>query len=100
MRIDSALPDLPVWETQSCVTLIGDSVHAMSPTSVVGAVSALRSAATLSKVLGEEGISAQILKKYEDQMRQYTGEAIRNSVWGGKMLFGMRGFDELKPAAV
>jgi 2-polyprenyl-6-methoxyphenol hydroxylase-like FAD-dependent oxidoreductase len=100
LRIDSAMPDLPVWETQSSVTLIGDSVHAMSPTSVVGAVSALRSAATLSKVLAEEGISAHSLRKYEDEMRQYTGEAIRKSVWGGKMLFGMRGFDELKPAAV
>jgi 2-polyprenyl-6-methoxyphenol hydroxylase-like FAD-dependent oxidoreductase len=100
LRIDSAMADLPVWETQSSVTLIGDSVHAMSPTSVVGAVSALRSAATLSKVLAEEGISAQSLRKYEDEMRQYTGEAIRKSVWGGKMLFGMRGFDELKPAAV
>jgi 2-polyprenyl-6-methoxyphenol hydroxylase-like FAD-dependent oxidoreductase len=100
LRIDSAMPDLPVWETQSSVTLIGDSVHAMSPTSVVGAVSALRSAATLSKVLAEEGISAQSLKKYEDEMRQYTGEAIKKSVWGGKMLFGMRGFNELKPAAV
>jgi 2-polyprenyl-6-methoxyphenol hydroxylase-like FAD-dependent oxidoreductase len=100
LRIDSAMPDLPVWETQSRVTLIGDSVHAMSPTSVVGAVSALRSAATLSKVLAEEGISAQSLRNYEDEMRQYTGEAIRKSVWGGKMLFGMRGFDELKPAAV
>jgi 2-polyprenyl-6-methoxyphenol hydroxylase-like FAD-dependent oxidoreductase len=100
LRIDSAIPDLPVWETQSRVTLIGDSVHAMSPTSVVGAVSALRSAANLSKVLVEEGISAQSLRKYEDEMREYTGEAIRKSVWGGRMLFGMRGFDELKPAAV
>jgi 2-polyprenyl-6-methoxyphenol hydroxylase-like FAD-dependent oxidoreductase len=72
----------------------------MSPTSVVGAGSALRSAATLSKVLAEERISAHSLRKYEDEMRQYTGEAIRKSVWGGKMLLGMRGFDELKPAAV
>jgi 2-polyprenyl-6-methoxyphenol hydroxylase-like FAD-dependent oxidoreductase len=99
LRIDSAMTDLPVWESQSCVTLIGDSVHAMSPTSVVGAVSALRPAATLAKVLSEGGISTQSLRKYEDEMRQYAGEATRNSVWGGKMLFGMRGFDELKAEA-
>jgi hypothetical protein len=30
-------------------------------------------------------------------MREYAEEAIARSAGGGKMLFGMRGFEELKP---
>ncbi len=99
LRIDSARPELPVWETQPFVTLIGDSVHAMSPTAGVGAVTALRSAALLAQLLGEEGISVTNLRKYEDEMRKYSGSAIERSFWGGKLLFGMKAFAELKPAS-
>lgn len=96
LRIDSARPELPVWETHAAVTLIGDSIHAMSPTAGVGAVTALRSAASLAKIIAEEGISVDGLRKYEDEMREVAGTAIRMSFSGGKMLFGMREFSELK----
>lgn len=96
LRIDSARPELPVWKTQASVTLIGDSIHAMSPTAGVGAVTALRSAASLAKIIGEDGISIGGLRKYEDEMREVAGTAIKMSFFGGKMLFGMREFAELK----
>ena len=41
LKIDNMKPDLPKWETQG-VTLLGDGVHAMSPTVGIGAVTALR----------------------------------------------------------
>jgi 2-polyprenyl-6-methoxyphenol hydroxylase-like FAD-dependent oxidoreductase len=95
LRIDSAISDIPSWDPASAVTMIGDAIHAMSPTAGVGAVTALRDAATLAKLLSEEGMEVRSLRKYEDLMRQYAGEAIGHSARGGKLLFGMRPFEEL-----
>ena len=95
LRINSARPEIPSWE-YSRVTLIGDSIHLMSPTAGVGATTALRDAATLSQILNDEGINANSVEKYEALMRKYAGEAIKGSSRGGKHLFGMRPFEELK----
>lgn len=95
LKIDSAKPDLPVWESQERVTLIGDAVHAMSPTAGIGAVTALRSAVALFKAIEKDGISKSSLRAYEDEMREFAGAAIRHAFFGGKMLFGMRSFEEL-----
>jgi 2-polyprenyl-6-methoxyphenol hydroxylase-like FAD-dependent oxidoreductase len=95
LKIDSSPPEIPSLDAKLPVTIIGDGIHAMSPTAGVGAVSALRDAATLSKFLGEEGVSVESLRKYETLMRNYAGEAIKHSARGGKMLFGMRSFDDL-----
>ncbi len=100
LRIRSANPDIPVWATQHAVTLIGDAVHAMSPTAAVGAVTALRSAAMLSKALGEEGLNRGSLRKYEDGMREVAGAAIKRSFFSGKLLFGMKSFEELELESV
>lgn len=50
----SAKPDLPIWESNEKVTLIGDAAHPMSPTAGVGAATALKSAAAFAKVIKEE----------------------------------------------
>lgn len=99
LKIDSARPDLPVWDTEERVTLIGDAVHAMSPTAVAGAVTALRSAEALFRAITagatEDGVNKAALRKYEDEMRGFAGTAIGHAFFGGKMLFGMRSFEEL-----
>ena len=99
LRIISARPEIPSWE-YSRVTLIGDSIHLMSPTAGVGATTALRDAATLSQILSDEGINADSVEKYQALMRKYAGEAIKGSFRGGKHLFGMRPFEELKSVIV
>ncbi|KAF8851391.1 cercosporin toxin biosynthesis protein [Acephala macrosclerotiorum] len=99
LKIDSATPDLPVWDTEERVTLIGDAVHAMSPTAGVGAVTALRSAEALFRAIEKGknvgGVSRECLRAYEDEMRAFAGRAIGHAYFGGKMLFGMRSFEEL-----
>jgi 2-polyprenyl-6-methoxyphenol hydroxylase-like FAD-dependent oxidoreductase len=95
LRIVSSLPNIPFWEPSPRVTLIGDAVHAMSPTAAAGAATALRDAANLTKALAEGGINSQAIGIYEKEMRIYAGEAIQQSTFGGKMLFGMRPFEEL-----
>lgn len=100
LKIDTAKPEIPVWQTSERVTLIGDSVHAMSPTAGVGAVTALRSAASLAEVIGEKGVTKDALREYEDKMRKVAGEAITRSQFGGKMIFGMRSFAELEKSSL
>ncbi|MCJ1455672.1 hypothetical protein MMC28_006028 [Mycoblastus sanguinarius] len=100
LRVASAQPNIPVWEPSGRVTLIGDAAHLMSPSAGVGATSALRDAANLMELLKDEGIKAESVGKYEGMMREYAGEAITRSSWGGKMLFGMRPFDELKTVVI
>ena len=94
LRVASANPNMASWESSSRVTLIGDAVHAMSPCGGVGAVTALRDAALLSRIIGEEGISAKSIAKYESEMRIYAKMGIQRSYFGGKKMFAQRPFDE------
>jgi 2-polyprenyl-6-methoxyphenol hydroxylase-like FAD-dependent oxidoreductase len=96
LRIASALPKIPFWDPSPHITLIGDAAHAMSPTAGAGAGTALRDAAVLAKFLVDGGINAQSVGKYEEEMRVYAGEAIQRSTFGGKMMFGMRAFEDLE----
>lgn len=95
LRVATVKPEIPSWETSSRVTLIGDAIHAMSPTSAAGATTALRDAALLARALSEGGINTTSIHTYEEAMRTYAGEVIRWSAIGGKGLFGMQSFDEL-----
>jgi 2-polyprenyl-6-methoxyphenol hydroxylase-like FAD-dependent oxidoreductase len=96
IRIVSALPDLPTWDTDPRITLIGDAIHAMSPAGGVGAVTALKDAATLTKALTTEGITAVSIDAYESAMRAYAGACIRRSFAGGNRLYGQPPFDQCK----
>jgi len=96
LALESSKPDIEVWETKKFVTLLGDSIHAMSPTAGVGSVTAVRSAAALSKAIAEGGVNVETLKKYEDEMRGFASEAIKKSFSGGNLIFGLRTFEELE----
>lgn len=96
----SARPEIPIWEPSGCVTLIVDAAHLMSPSAAAGATTAFRDAATLTQLLRDEGIQAQSIGKYEQLMREYAGDAISRSFMGGKHLFNMRTFEELRSITV
>eukprot|EP01112_Ceratiomyxa_fruticulosa_P010196 TRINITY_DN268_c0_g1_i4.p1 TRINITY_DN268_c0_g1~~TRINITY_DN268_c0_g1_i4.p1 ORF type:complete len:410 (-),score=64.57 TRINITY_DN268_c0_g1_i4:288-1517(-) len=92
IAIASAIPDLPSWPFCG-VTLIGDSIHVMSPTGGVGADTALRDAALLCSKI-QEGITAESIGKYEEMMRFYSKQAIISSARGGSKLFGQPDFKD------
>ena len=100
IRICSSTPDIPAWDNCGSVTLIGDAAHLIPPTSGVGAVTALRDAATLTQILEDGGISPESLEKYEALMREYSSEAIKKAPFFGKVLFNMRPFKELSRVEV
>jgi 2-polyprenyl-6-methoxyphenol hydroxylase-like FAD-dependent oxidoreductase len=95
LRIATSYPILPFWESSPYVTILGDAIHVMSPTAAVGATTALRDAATLAQHLVEGGINKENIRKYEQHMRAYAGEAIQQSMFGGKIMFGMKPFQQL-----
>lgn len=96
IRIVSALPDLPSWKSDSRITLLGDAIHAMSPAGGVGAVTALKDAATLTSMLTNKGITTDSIGTYEKAMRSYAGASIRRSFAGGQKLHGQPSFDQCK----
>ena len=100
IRIVSARPDIPAWDSTKNVTLIGDAAHVMPPSAGVGATTALRDAATLSQAFAEEGSQVKKVQKYEGLMRAYAREVLVRSASGGKHMFDMRPFEELKPVPV
>ena len=95
IRAGSAMPNIPAWNPTERVTLLGDAAHPMAPTAGAGATSAIRDAANLVQLLIEDGTSVEGIGEYEAVMREYAGGAIKRSIWGGKLLFGMRPFEEL-----
>ena len=97
IRVASANPDFPSWQP-SLVTFLGDAVHAMPPTGGVGANTAVKDAATLLKHI-QNGVTVENVVRYEKDMRRYASEAVQLSSQGGRHLFGMKPFDELKPVA-
>ena len=94
LRVASANPIIAPWEPSTRVTLIGDAIHVMSPCGGVGAVTAIRDAALLSRIIGEEGISTESIGKYESEMRVYARKGIERSYFGGKKMFAQRPFEE------
>ncbi|ETS75306.1 hypothetical protein PFICI_12250 [Pestalotiopsis fici W106-1] len=86
--ISSSLP-LSEWESSPYVTLVGDSIHVMSPAGGVGAATAVKDAFVLTKALtGAQGISLASVKAYEAEMRTTAKIAVERSFRGGKLLYG------------
>lgn len=94
LRISTAKPQIPVWEPSSRVTLLGDSVHVMSPCGGVGAVTAIMDAAALSEGLRASGINKKSVGEYEAKMRVHARKNIERSYFGGKKMFGHAPFDQ------
>ncbi|MGN5377198.1 FAD-dependent oxidoreductase [Streptomyces lasalocidi] len=78
------------WETNA-VTLLGDAIHVMSPAIGVGANTALRDARVLTSRLVEAAAGRPLpdaLRAYEDEMRAYGFDAVRESAERGHRLVG------------
>jgi 2-polyprenyl-6-methoxyphenol hydroxylase-like FAD-dependent oxidoreductase len=81
---------LAAWETNP-VTLLGDAVHVMSPAIGVGANTALRDAHVLASRLAEAADGRPLtaaVHAYEDEMRGYGFDAVRESAERGHRLVG------------
>lgn len=85
---------MEAWEPSDKITVIGDAVHAMSPSGGVGAVSALVDGASLAKTIATKGISRESIGEFEKAMREFAAANIRRSYFGGRKLFGQRPFQE------
>lgn len=93
LPIRSCPPDLGYWEPNEHITLLGDAVHCMAPTAGSGAITALRDAHLLCRLLVEEGLSEDVIGRYESQMREYASETIELSWQAGERIFGQKRTD-------
>jgi 2-polyprenyl-6-methoxyphenol hydroxylase-like FAD-dependent oxidoreductase len=84
VTIRSSVP-VPRWRTTN-VTLLGDAIHAMSPTLGAGANTAFRDAAVLSRQLARDVPVRQALHAYETEMTGYAFAAVRASAEHGQQL--------------
>ncbi|KAK9350369.1 hypothetical protein V1523DRAFT_420087 [Lipomyces doorenjongii] len=95
LRISSALPAMKAWTPLPCVTLLGDAIHAMSPTAGAGANTALRDAACLCRAI-IKGVSIETIGQYEADMRKFAQTAIQGSYMGGKRIYNQPPFEACK----
>ncbi|MFI5897246.1 FAD-dependent oxidoreductase [Actinoplanes sp. NPDC051513] len=82
-HVMSATPVSP-WPT-SRVTLLGDAIHNMTPMAGIGANTALRDAALLTRLLAEAapltpGDVPAAVHEYESEMLEYGFDAVRRSL--------------------
>ncbi|MFF4815493.1 FAD-dependent oxidoreductase [Kitasatospora sp. NPDC001309] len=92
LRISTSAP-VPPWEPGP-VTLIGDAIHAMSPVLAMGANTAVRDAAELSRALADAtgpgpGL-ARAVGAYESRMRDYAFPIVADSRRTGQQRVGQR----------
>lgn len=97
LRVSSAPPNLPNWEPNQHLTLIGDAIHQMSPAAGSGAITALRDSHHLCQLIVEEGLSKNTIGKYESMMREYASDIIEKSSQGGRKLFDQKPWDQCLP---
>ena len=88
MRVYSASPEIGTWEPSSHITLLGDAIHLMSPSSGVGAVAALNDAAALAQIIADEQgvLSVESVGEYEQLIRNFAAACLRRSFIAGEML--------------
>ncbi|KAI0430876.1 cercosporin toxin biosynthesis protein [Xylaria sp. FL1042] len=94
LRILSADPDMKAWQPSDKIVIIGDALHAMSPSGGVGAVTALVDGANLAKTITTKGISTASIGEFEAGMREFAAANIRRSYIGGRKMFGQKPFDQ------
>ncbi|MER8105586.1 NAD(P)/FAD-dependent oxidoreductase [Kitasatospora sp. NPDC094016] len=90
LRISTASP-VPPWEPGP-VTLLGDAIHAMSPVLAMGANTAIRDAAELTRTLAGAAASGAPLvdgvRAYELRMREYAFPVVAASRRTGRQRVG------------
>ena len=94
LRVSSVTSNIPVWTPSANVTLIGDAIHIMSPTSGAGANTALKDSADLCRMIIEEGISAESVGKFEGQMREYAQKQIEMGFYNAKAMWNHPAFED------
>ncbi|KAF2211539.1 hypothetical protein CERZMDRAFT_43330 [Cercospora zeae-maydis SCOH1-5] len=92
IRVASTIPDVPSWEPHSNLTVLGDSIHPMSPCGGVGANTAIVDADALAKVLVEHGTKPPVhaIAAFEADMRARAKKNICRSEIGSKRMFGQK----------
>lgn len=88
------------WEPNARVTIVGDAAHAMMPSTASGAVTALRDAELLTKLIKEQGINKESIGSYEEEMRKYASEAVALSAKIGEVSFGLESLKDSKEAVL
>lgn len=78
---------LSPWKPSAHVTLLGDAIHLTGP-SGSGAITALKDAGLLCRLLVEKGVSEETIAEYETTMREYAGQTLNLSwkIW--RTVFG------------
>lgn len=99
LRLLLSPSDIPPWEADARVTLLGDAVHTMIPAAASGANTAMRDAGLLVQLIRDKGLGREVIAKYEEEMRKYAGETVALSAKIGQMSFGQRPLDEYEVAA-
>ena len=84
------------WEPNARVTLIDNTAHAMEPSTASGAVTALKDAQNLSGLIKKQGGTKESIGKYEEEMREYTSEAVATSANVGQKIFGLGAIEDAK----
>ena len=99
VHIYSEAPQLPTWPSDFRTTLLGDSMHAMSPCSGAGAATAIRDAHALALALGtawngtgewDQASLSGTISDFETFMRRIGAEAVElgfkngMAIWAGK----------------
>lgn len=91
---------LPVWPTEARVTVLGDAIHQMPPTGGSGANTALQGAALLVKCLSESGAEAgwstDVIKGYENELREFAQEIVKRSYGAAVGNFGVKPLPDVK----
>lgn len=93
ISVHSASPDLTAWEPSRYVTLIGDAVHGMPPFAAQGANTALRGVQLLYQAIaqhGVEGLSEDIIGRFEAELRALAVEKIEQSFESGRVAFRLK----------
>ncbi|GFZ42485.1 hypothetical protein JCM24511_00200 [Saitozyma sp. JCM 24511] len=88
---------VPEWPNQPRVTLMGDSVHAMTPAGGIGANTAMRDSALLGRLLREAGgYKEGVTAEYEKVMRVYGSEAVKTSYGFAREMFKVLKPEDMK----
>ncbi|KAM3422752.1 hypothetical protein BST61_g236 [Cercospora zeina] len=89
---------VPEWPNEPRVTVMGDSVHSMTPAGGIGANTAVRDSALLGRLLREAGGWAEnVTASYEKQMRIYASEAVAISYGFATAGLGIKIDEETTP---